>query len=1040
MSRASIVCSLLGLSLAVAACDPEEDGPDGGGDAGTMPREDGGPPTEDGGSETPARTWTMRPVTVSPWTLPQDTGGSVEVTLVGEVTDADGARLSIDEVVAEGGFVAELPDGTTLEIEATGASDGEGLTAAFTVPGGMAPAGARLAVAIRADDALVAEAPLSLHADPTERLAASLGDRTGHLGPAEIGDLAEICSMSVVDADADGVFEVVMLGIDGADRPVFRGCVGFTDPDSGGWECQDDTLDPALEAGEGLLCGETDHFMTSGGTAGIGGVMTTTADRPLAVRNLDWNGREWGAPGTSTSLGHFAVVIGINTSKERGAEPLESVLEMRPLGGGGWTGVVIQSDDPFEWGDLDGVTPDMLVAGDAWAGLFTPVDLRRTTGPDTPTPPSWAWVGDQRASDTGDGELWVSTLRVDPTAGGFALRRRVTLGDPGFTADAMAAAGEDLDGDGVPELVVEAWGDGAYAAWLIPSATNEDAVSPVTRLRSRATGAGAFGAPVRMVADGAVVRATSSFSATLDGTLRAVRAIPDGPRGGTDAVPQSVLYLMESWAVSDALSADVAEATASGLGWLGRTRRTSPRGSTGHGVCTYGKCFCVAGGGGITRLPSGGGDGSTVSTVLVDNPTFIPPGGVVQSGLGGDGGVVLIAPAGGGATTSVALGLDADGFTARVDGTDVAAADASARFALARGREPSDLAVFVFEPRVVAAGAGGLGDAPQETVVTVDVRVRYADATGAAQLPAATTTGGTSVPVLLDDAISPAGGVLLGWRDGAGQAWMGVLDVAGAAARTEGELPFLQGPVAIGEPTSDPEGALGLTLDQAGMVGPPTRSAGASRYFDALDAEGSTAGWDAPPEGGFTQTDAAYGPVMLVVGGTEAGSNQVVYVPAIDDLAGRALQPVVTGVSNDALPVPRLAASLLPDAPPVVVSTSASGTLTLDLVDDVRPLARHTTAAAVPTATRGEVSAGDLNGDGLADLVIGAGPGARIWASDGTGEALDVALPPAARVNLAGFAGGADRTREAAVDTLDGGTFGPPRTVFGVATLDVDDG
>jgi hypothetical protein len=89
--------------------------------------------------------------------------------------------------------------------------------------------------------------------------------------------------------------------------------------------------------------------------------------------------------------------------------------------------------------------------------------------------------------------------------------------------------------------------------------------------------------------------------------------------------------------------------------------------------------------------------------------------------------------------------------------------------------------------------------------------------------------------VILDGRTSPDMGVLLGWR----------VDLAAAPATTEDELPFLAGPVAVGEPVDDPSGALGLSVDHAGLVGVRTRTH-ARRAPEVVDAAARVAGWDSP--------------------------------------------------------------------------------------------------------------------------------------------------------------------------------------------------
>lgn len=75
--------------------------------------------------------------------------------------------------------------------------------------------------------------------------------------------------------------------------------------------------------------------------------------------------------------------------------------------------------------------------------------------------------------------------------------------------------------------------------------------------------------------------------------------------------------------------------------------------------------------------------------------------------------------------------------------------------------------------------------------------VSNSGASGALSLPEDTTAGGTTRPRVLGAATGD-GVVPLFWRDGTGQAWLALLDLAEAAAAAEGPVPLRAGPTAVG--------------------------------------------------------------------------------------------------------------------------------------------------------------------------------------------------------------------------------------------------
>jgi hypothetical protein len=333
---------------------------------------------------------------------------------------------------------------------------------------------------------------------------------------------------------------------------------------------------------------------------------------------------------------------------------------------------------------------------------------------------------------------------------------------------------------------------------------------------------------------------------------------------------------------------------------------------------------------------------------------------------------------------------------------------------VARGG-PGDLSVFVFEPQVIEVAAREEGDPAETMTVEVTLRVRYADQTsGRLQLPTETTSAGASVPAMLDLRISEDGGVLVGWRDGEGQAWLGVVDVASAAAAQEGTVPFLQAPVAVGEPLTDPDGdgVFGWTSKHFGIVGVGRGIIADTPFFSMEDLEERFTSWDSPMEGGSEDDGSGYGPVVMSVANN--GFNETIYIQAFPDIANLSTTTLYSTEDPADLPVPRVAATLVPDAPQVVVSTNAAGGVSLDLVDGTRALAQSWHAFDLDPGV--PVSAGDVNGDGIADLIAGQGMDAVVVLSDGTGGELDQGPDPAYFTSFAILLGGADGTSACKLD------------------------
>ena len=949
--------------------------------------------------------FSLRPVGSAPWTLDQAEGGRVTVTLRGAASDGDGATVPLSDAVADSQFLVTLPNGETVDATAEVVGDD---TVALTVelPAGLAPEGARATLSIGTDDAWITEAGVGLYGDATDRMVAIAGDPTGAL---DLPDLT-VCGVEADDANEDGVYELLIAGIGAEGQPVFRGCAGFSG-DDGGWVCEDSTLDDlALEDGEGLLCGSTDHFKVDGGGAGVTSTFTTTAGRTVWVRNWQWSGAAWTGPssaGEATSVGAFGVVLGLNTTKEDPAVPIDAMLLLRGDGGGGWTGVYQDGREPWEWGRIGTVTAKNVGNQEAWAGLLTDHDLSGGADSSDPTA-DWAWSLDpSQVRETGS--LLLTVTQWSSAAGAFANARVVSIDAPEFTVEAAAAAGQDLDGDGIPELLLEAWGDGQHATWLVPSATDKAATEPVTRLLSDIGSAGGVGTPVAFDGTGTARSGGSSFTISGGDLLlsdHSVLTVNDSSI--------TVSRVAEGWSVADALDPDRFEVVGGPTGLVStETMAAADATGPGRGVCHYGRCFASPGYAGTTSLLQGGGlETGEVSTIAIENPLFIQTSGPNTSALSGfavgAGETPLLRTAR--ARFNREPNPDGTGFVITADAEVVATSSAVGRVAVAP--DPSgELAVFVFEPEERVSTGRSLDEGASSIEVTATLTITYTDASGQLTLPSETTTGGSTVPRLIDDTIQDDGGLMLGWRDGTGQAWVGVLDVASAAARVEGEAPFLSGPVAVGAPVKDPERALPLDFDTPGIAGARQTPITDTPFLSMEDLEARFSDWDEPMEVPFAGDAGAHGPALVVAGDAD-GLPILVSLAAVDDLADLSPVTVISGVPADQVPVPRVSASLVPDAPQVVVCTQGGGAVDLVLLDGQGVAAWTASDVTLGEDARGPVSAGDLNGDGIADLVFGSGAEAQVALSDGAGGALDDGVEARAMTNFAVLLGGRDGGRE----------------------------
>ena len=267
------------------------------------------------------------------------------------------------------------------------------------------------------------------------------------------------------------------------------------------------------------------------------------------------------------------------------------------------------------------------------------------------------------------------------------------------------------------------------------------------------------------------------------------------------------------------------------------------------------------------------------------------------------------------------------------------------------------------------------------------------------------------------------------WRVAGGQLYLGG-DPEGASS--DSVLSFAVPPVPVGGPINDPTNALRLSAARTGVVALSSALPAAPALASAGLHE-RLGGWDTPMELPFSPDDRAYVPLYLLVG-NEAGEPEVWLFPAADALLGA--EPIAVspaGIAPDQLMVPELSLRVLADGPPALLSTAASGGAELSITDGRAEVARTALALRWP-AGPSDISAGDVNGDGLSDIVVGAGSTAAVHLSDGRGGLLEGEGPaPEARTSFGVLLGGSAEGDECAVDGDGGGLYTLGRALFGAS-------
>lgn len=1041
MNRARALLLALGLPLSLAACgdkddpkgDPtgdggEEGGEEGGDEGGEEAGGDGAADGADGadGAVDEGPTYADAALLdVSPLTLPEDAGGALTATLSARVTGPDGGALPFAEAIADTRFEAVFGEGAEpAPVEASVSEDGE-LLLTFSLPGGLATGGARLLIPILANGAPLVDVAVGLYGEAEAIFEGTSADPEGLLerAPAD----GTLCHTAVVDADDDGQVELISLSVLG-DTVLMRGCTPTRGGGRGGWTCEDSSV--RISGGD-LLCGNTSHFRTAGGV-GLGGLVSTERGELYHAQSPTWSGAAWSTPvGTSAvaAFGIFAVVLGLNTTKEEPTVPLAALLATTEDRSGGWTGVFQVGDRVSAWSAIGDVRPDAIAAGQAWAGLFGEADLSGQEPRGGVSSGPWAWSLDARDAASGGSVKLASALWVD--GAGFARARDVVLEAPDFTVEHAAAAGEDLDGDGVPELIVEMWGEGQWAGWVVPAVTDKATTTLPRRLRSAAARDVGYGAPVWMTGDGSVAVANSSFQLGGDGVLQATFHMFKGLEYSAASAATEQVFVGETWSVADLMAPRTTELSSNGGGVLGALPVSSARLSCStdtqcrRDVCISGRCgprAAIGVGGLFGGLPES-------TDVLGPLEGALPfwgetPAGdalVLTRGLSAEPTPLLVVETSAG-LHAVGRGWDSAGPHLTLDGARWANASPIAEIAVGVEADGERLRPFVFEPTVAVAPATLAPRARVLPPLRYVMRVETGDGEAFPELSAETARLGGGRPTTIK------GPQVIGWRVAGGQLYLGGYPEAATAEATL--VAFEAPPVAVGRPLGDASEALGLSAARPGIVGlSPALPAAPALSTDGLAAR--LGHWDTPMELPFAPDTKRFDPLYVVVG-DEAGGAEVWLLPAADALADA--EPVVVsprGAALEALMVPELSLRVLADGPPVLLSSSAGGRAELALTDGRAELARTAFALSTPDLP-GELSAGDVNGDGLSDIIFGVGSTATVHLSDGRGGLLDATGPsPEARTNFAVLLGGMAEGDECAVDSDGGGGFTLGRALYG---------
>ena len=710
----------------------------------------------------------------------------------------------------------------------------------------------------------------------------------------------------------------------------------------------------AFQDRRGLAHVEADGFVSGEGfwfesdTEGLLSLVAATEPGEVAhVRKSTFVGRDWTESVLRVNHGFMGVrVPDVLLAAEPEWYAPEDLL-MNLLGivdrGSGPVGLYCEGSVCWEWTQIGGLTPAEVAAGRGFLGSFTDGELGALQ-PASSHPKFWSLD----ARTPGEG-LQLSVIDYDYHTENWSVARGFSLPDPGFAVQAVSGAGQDLDGDGSWELLVELWGEGGWQAWLIRGADDKQDDRPPLLLGSSDRRA-LWGSPAPAPA-GASVLVPSTFVAN-GRALRSTRLLADAPSVET---ADAALVVVEEWSLAAVLDGTVETAAPERGAVVGRV----DLGPTGACAGLQGAPLpaCRRG-----MLPQSVAAAGTEGASGPLDPYW-------------DGDLLLLAPGEGQDRVLVSRGLHPAGVSPGWLAALGAVPSADVRVGWDAGLR------LVVEDEDHGALCHG----------TVQVAVHPSGRVVAGQDPTdceeGTTTlwwpDGSTQRLSVPDGDAPRGVTLLSpepmaegtwpalWTSAAGQTLLGTLVLSPDAA-----------PSWVGDPQR-------LAADEAAVP----LSLGEARRGAVVLRPGQERAWPAPSVAGETRgaslSLALEEPVVvaLVAASGEGCAWQTAVLPAAD--AGG--DPGVLFESEDPacedLPVP-LAAGRLDGTQEVLVSATAAGDLVVSRFAGTE--VRHQSVAlelAAGAANRAVVSTGDLNGDALDDLLVARleGHPALVLLSDGQG-------------------------------------------------------
>lgn len=909
---------------------------------------------------------------VVPGTLSLAEGGTVEIVMEAK----EGAELAgwARDTAA---YSFSVEGGEPIPVLASFESVSASFT--FTVPAGLADAPGRLLGTLARDGEALSTVPLWL-ADNTD---AALTALAGHNWNAYDGTPQESSSASSAwvastGNSTGGRYDLAFV-IDGAEL-VARAC-----PSDGGSCLEERTT--VTKGREQFHIGRAIHMQQDSFASGHSLVVVdpTGASAPAVYAyTLDAEKGTLDSPGTSAVAFQalFGVVLGLNNTKGEPTQPNAALLSETD----GLFGVVEAGGEMWTVDKVGEATVKEVVAGTSFVGMATTSDL--SGGENSGT--SWWWAArwSERAQT-----ISLNITLPNKGAGAFSRVRDVTLSGVDFPVDALTASGEDLDGDGHPELFVEVWGTGGeFAIWMVPDATDKAASAPARELST--PGSAAVSLPV----PSAIIKLRKS---TLQGSQARILGHQFHPAEweyNASNAPGGLWVSTAEWLGTELMDGDKTAVEPTRVSMAGRSplrNKTSCDLTVDRGICLYGKCFCPTG-----TLPQSGrvlgeGSGGEIGDPIVaGDDVFYGPAAdgesvVVSRPLSRVGGThygclqVWHAQAEVEGPTSGCFSLGiGGGSVVFTDSSTINVRGASSVGSVSGGNLGGGLLRLV---TTAGAPEASTGEIRQE------LQFEQGGTVVAASLPDDTTVGGSSVPQLLGVQVS-TGGATLAWRDGEGQAWMGVLDVDALMAGAK-ELPFLEGPLAVGTP---------VPMDKTGVASPWAR-----HFVSVRQPEETPAYFTGDPllrmsdftvEGGNLEMhgESAF---YMVEGSGSACAVQTVVLPARPSLEEAVADMAVVSTGSDStcadLRLPVTAVAGVAWSPELLLLQTPSLELSMDDPDADGVIGWTSTyyaLSAPPTAEStydmawwGKVSASDVDGDGLSDFVAIDASGPRIFLSDGRG-------------------------------------------------------